>query len=105
VSQLQLALQAGVSQRHLSFVEIGRANPSRELVLRLSAELGLALRDRNALLLAAGYAPAYPETPFRRKSSARSGTRWRRSSPAMNRSRPSLSIAASTWCGRISQPG
>ncbi len=63
VSQLELALQAGVSQRHLSFVEIGRANPSRELVLRLSAELGLALRDRNALLLAAGYAPAYPETP------------------------------------------
>jgi transcriptional regulator with XRE-family HTH domain len=64
VSQLELALQAGVSQRHLSFVEIGRANPSRELVLRLSAELGLALRDRNALLLAAGYAPAYPETPL-----------------------------------------
>ena len=64
VSQLELSLQAGVSQRHLSFVEIGRASPSRELVLRLAAELDLPLRGRNALLLAAGYAPVYPETPL-----------------------------------------
>src|SRR5215475_8181374 len=64
VSQLELALRVGVSQRHLSFVELGRANPSRALVLRLAAELHLSLRDQNALLLAAGYAPEYPETPL-----------------------------------------
>jgi transcriptional regulator with XRE-family HTH domain len=64
VSQLELALRADVSQRHLSFVELGRANPSRALVLRLAAALHLSLRDQNALLLAAGYAPEYPETPL-----------------------------------------
>jgi transcriptional regulator with XRE-family HTH domain len=64
LSQLDLALQAGVSQRHLSFMEIGRAKPSREMVMRLAAELDVPLRDRNAMLLAAGYAPVYPETPL-----------------------------------------
>jgi transcriptional regulator with XRE-family HTH domain len=60
-SQLDLALDAEISSRHLSFVETGRARPSRDLVLRLAEELGLPLRERNALLLAAGYAPVYPE--------------------------------------------
>lgn len=64
LSQLDLALQAGVSQRHLSFVEIGRANPSRELVLQLASQLHIPLRERNVLLLASGYAPVYPETPL-----------------------------------------
>src|SRR5262245_48912354 len=59
LSQLELALQAGVSSRHISFVETGRARPSPEMVLQLAAELEVPLRDRNHLLLAAGYAPAF----------------------------------------------
>src|SRR5690242_10544057 len=61
LSQLALALEADVSQRHLSFVESGRAQASRELVLRLAEELEVPLRERNHLLLAAGYAPRYAE--------------------------------------------
>jgi transcriptional regulator with XRE-family HTH domain len=61
-SQFTLALQAGVSARHLGFLEIGRANPSREMVLLLAGALDVPLRERNALLLAAGYAPMYKET-------------------------------------------
>ena len=57
-------VDAEVSQRHLSFVESGRASPSREMVLRLTERLDLPLRDRNALLLAAGYAPIFPERPL-----------------------------------------
>ena len=64
LSQLDLALEAEISQRHLSFVESGRAAPSREMVLRLAATLDVPLRERNALLLAAGYAPLYPEQPL-----------------------------------------
>ena len=60
-SQLDLALDAEVSQRHLSFVESGRAAPSREMILRLAEQLDVPLRERNALLLAAGYAPLYAE--------------------------------------------
>jgi transcriptional regulator with XRE-family HTH domain len=59
VSQLDLALAAQTTQRHVSFIESGRAVPSREMVLRLAATLGLPLRQQNALLLAAGYAPAW----------------------------------------------
>jgi transcriptional regulator with XRE-family HTH domain len=62
MSQLDLASQAGVSPRHLSFVETGRSKPSREMVLHLAEQLDVPLRDRNALLLAAGYAPAYAES-------------------------------------------
>lgn len=58
-SQLDLALDAGISQRHLSFVENGRAAPSRDMVLLLAEELEVPLRERNALLLAAGFAPRY----------------------------------------------
>ena len=61
-SQLDLALDAGVSARHLSFVETGRARPSSGLLLALAERLDVPLRERNALLLAAGYAPAYSET-------------------------------------------
>ncbi|HEU4976178.1 MAG TPA: helix-turn-helix transcriptional regulator [Baekduia sp.] len=59
LSQLDLALEAGVSARHVSFVETGRARPSREMVLHLAERLEVPLRERNALLLAAGYAPVY----------------------------------------------
>jgi transcriptional regulator with XRE-family HTH domain len=61
LSQLDLALEAGVSTRHLSFVETGRAKPSSEMVLHLADELEVPLRERNRLLLAAGYAPVYEE--------------------------------------------
>lgn len=64
LSQLDLALEAGISQRHLSFVESGRSAPSREMVLHLSEQLRLPLRERNILLLAAGYAPVYSERPL-----------------------------------------
>ncbi|ALD92712.1 putative transcriptional regulator [Cupriavidus gilardii CR3] len=60
-SQLALSLAAGVSQRHISFLESGRARPSREMILALSDRLGVPLRQRNRLLLAAGFAPAYSE--------------------------------------------
>jgi transcriptional regulator with XRE-family HTH domain len=61
LSQLDLAIGANVSSRHLSFVETGRAKPSSEMILHLAEYLDVPLRDRNALLLAGGYAPAYPE--------------------------------------------
>src|SRR5919201_4828286 len=64
MSQLDLALEAGVSARHLSFLETGRSNPSREMVLHLAEELDVPLRERNRLLLAAGYAPAFDERPL-----------------------------------------
>lgn len=59
MSQMDLALEAGVSTRHLSFVETGRSKPSQEMVLNLAEQLSVPLRDRNQLLLAAGYAPRY----------------------------------------------
>ncbi|MFJ6298341.1 helix-turn-helix domain-containing protein [Streptomyces griseoviridis] len=64
VSQLELALRAESSARHISFVETGRSRPSEEMVLRLADHLDVPVRERNALLLAAGYAPRYPQTPL-----------------------------------------
>jgi transcriptional regulator with XRE-family HTH domain len=63
-SQLELALRAGTTQRHLSFMEQGRSAPGRTMVVRLAETLGLSLRERNALLLSAGYAPLFPESGF-----------------------------------------
>jgi len=60
-SQLNLSLTSGVSQRHISFIESGRSSPSRQMLLDLAESLDIPLRDRNSLLLAAGYAPLYPE--------------------------------------------
>ncbi|MEV6774200.1 helix-turn-helix transcriptional regulator [Nocardia sp. NPDC051030] len=62
ISQLDLAIQAETSQRYLSFLEQGRSHPGRTMVVRLAESLGLSLRERNSLLLAAGYAPAFPES-------------------------------------------
>jgi transcriptional regulator with XRE-family HTH domain len=62
VSQLDLALRAGTTQRHVSYVEQGRSRPGRTMVLRLAESLELSLRERNALLLAAGYAPVFAES-------------------------------------------
>ena len=64
LSQLDLAHEADISTRHLSFVETGRSVPSREMVLRLAERLDIPLRERNALLVAAGYAPMYRERPL-----------------------------------------
>lgn len=64
LSQLDLALGAGISQRHLSFVESGRSRPSRQLLLKLADELEVPLRERNELLVAAGYAPSFAERPL-----------------------------------------
>src|SRR5439155_2652819 len=60
-TQLDLALDAGISARHLSFVETGRSRPGREMILRVAEELEIPFRERNQLLLAAGHAPAFPE--------------------------------------------
>src|SRR3954454_14402614 len=59
ISQLDLALEAGVSPRHVSFVETGRSRPSAEMVLHLAERLDVPLRERNGVLLAAAYAPVY----------------------------------------------
>jgi len=64
MSQMDLALEAGISTRHLSYVETGKARPSRELVALLAGALDMPMRDRNALLVVAGYAPGYRETPL-----------------------------------------
>src|SRR5262245_62372342 len=68
MSQLGLALEAEISTRHLSFLETGRTQPSREMVLLLSRVLEVPLRGRNELLTAAGYAPVYRGTGLDRKS-------------------------------------
>src|SRR5450432_3909714 len=61
LSQLDLAGDAEISARHLSFVETGRAAPSRDMVMRLAERLEVPLRERNVLLVAAGFAPAFPQ--------------------------------------------
>src|SRR5262249_29614273 len=61
LAQLDLALEAGLSARHLSFIETGRSRPSAEMILRLAEQLEVPLRERNRMLLAAGYAPSFPE--------------------------------------------
>jgi transcriptional regulator with XRE-family HTH domain len=62
VSQIELALRAGTTQRHVSFIESGRSTPGRPMVIRLAESLEIPLRERNTLLLSAGYAPAYQES-------------------------------------------
>ena len=61
LTQLDLALAADVSTRHISYVETGRSKPTSAMILHLSEQLEVPLRERNVLLLAGGYAPAYPE--------------------------------------------
>ena len=61
MSQLDLALEAEISTRHLSFLETGRAQPSRDMVLRLADQLEIPLRERNVILVSAGFAPVFPQ--------------------------------------------
>ena len=63
-SQLDLSLDSGVSQRHISFIEVGRSVPSRQMLMNIAQALDVPLRERNTLLLAAGYAPVYPDDPL-----------------------------------------
>ena len=77
-SQLDLALDVGVSTRHLSFVETGKSKPSPELVLALADHLDVPLRERNTMLLAAGYAPRFRETPLDADAMASGAPRPRR---------------------------
>ena len=86
LSQLELALEADVSTRHLSCLETGRAAPSREMILRLANRLDMPLRERNRLLTAAGFAPMYPARPVSRQ------LRWRVETSA--------SSASSSWLRR-----
>ncbi|HEY1706679.1 MAG TPA: helix-turn-helix transcriptional regulator [Rhizomicrobium sp.] len=64
LSQLDLAVGADISARHLSFLETGRSSPSREMILRLAEQLEIPMRERNVLLVAGGYAPIFPERPL-----------------------------------------
>lgn len=64
MSQLELAARANSSARHISFIETGRASPSRNILLRLADQMNLPIRERNALLVAAGFAPFFPEHSF-----------------------------------------
>src|SRR3954449_4708984 len=64
LSQLDLALEAGVSARHLSFVETGRSKPGRDMLLRVLGQLDIPLREQNRLPLATRHAPAFPERPL-----------------------------------------
>src|SRR5437764_2255006 len=64
MSQLDLANDAGISARHLSFMETGRAAPSRDMLLRLAERLDVPLRERNVMLVAAGFAPAFAQRPL-----------------------------------------
>jgi transcriptional regulator with XRE-family HTH domain len=96
LSQLRLALAAGVSARHLSFVESGRAEPGRDVLIRIGRALELPLREQNQLLQAGGYAPLHPPggwaTPTSRSPRTRSASCWNGTSPTA----PSWSTSAGT---------
>ena len=92
LSQLDLACDAGISTRHLSFVETGRAHPSRDMLLHLSEQLDVPVRERNVLLVAAGYAPIFPGA-----AADRSRTDGR---PQRDRSRAGAAEALPGLCAR-----
>ncbi|MFZ4293715.1 helix-turn-helix domain-containing protein [Streptomyces cellulosae] len=91
-SQLDVALAAETSTRHLSCVETGRANPSRDMIRRLCDELDVPLRERNPIYLAAGFAPVHRERPFDDLGAARGrrggGAHRARAEPGPRRERP-----------------
>ena len=105
MSQLGLAGEAGVTQRHVSFVESGRANPSREMVLALARALDVPLRERNQMLLAAGYAPHYRETGLDADGDgARCEPRSTACSPTTSRT-PRSSWTATGTCSQTNDAG
>jgi transcriptional regulator with XRE-family HTH domain len=96
MSQLDLASEAGVSTRHLSFLETGRSAPSREMILRLADQLAVPVRERNVLLVAGGYAPVFPERRLDDASLAPSRAAIDQLLEAQKPYRPSPSIADGT---------
>ena len=96
LTQLELALDAGVSARHLSFVETGRSKPGREMLLAVAEQLQIPFRDRNQLLLAAGHAPAFPERPLADPELAPVREALDGSSPRTSRTPRSSSIVPGT---------
>ena len=100
MSQLVLAGEAGVTQRHVSFVESGRANPSREMVLALARALDVPLRERNQMLLAAGYAPHYRETGLDEEAMAQVARRSIACSTTRSPTPPSSWTGTGMCCGR-----
>jgi len=97
MSQLELALEAEISTKHLSFLETGRAQPSREMVLHLAERLEVPLRERNVLLLAAGYAPVFRERPLGDRRSRRRAPRSTWCCRGMNPIRRWRSTAIGPW--------
>lgn len=97
LSQLDLALNAEVSQRHLSFLESGRARPSRDMVLLLAQALDLPLDTRNRLLNAAGFAPLYPRRALDAAAMTPCVWRWNACWPRTNLSPRWWWIAPGTW--------
>ena len=89
MSQLDLAAAAATTPRHMSFVETGRSQPSREMVLRLAGALDVPLRDRNGLLVAAGYAPIYPHHDLDHPALEPVMARWPACSTSTSRTRRS----------------
>jgi len=112
LSQLGLALQSGVSQRHVSFLESGRARPSRTMILQLSETLEVPLRDRNDWLVAAGFAPVFRARPLddpqmsqvmgavRRSPSIAPGTSASRTARSSCSSRSSAKTSGRRWAAR-----
>ncbi len=113
LSQFDLALEAGVSARHLSFVETGRSRPSAEMVVHLAEQLDVPLRERNQLLLAAGYAPAYGQRGLDEPELGPVRETLERLLPRTSRTRRSWSTAtggcspptAASHCSRRAWPG
>jgi transcriptional regulator with XRE-family HTH domain len=103
MSQLDLASAAMTTPRHMSFVETGRSRPSREMVLRLAGALDVPLRDRNGLLLAAGYAPLYVERALDDPALDRVNAAISGCLPSTSRCRPWSWTVAGTCCA--STPG
>jgi DNA-binding XRE family transcriptional regulator len=96
MSQLDLAVEAEISSRHVSFIETGRSQPSREMVLRLARVLDVPLRGRNDLLVGAGYAPMYRETGLEAPAMAQVGGPSTSSCASRSRIRPSCSTGTGT---------
>lgn len=100
MSQLDLALEAGISQRHLSFVESGRSSPSRDMVEMLCEHLDLPLRERNVVLLSAGFAPSYTERKLSDPSMAAARTAVER---VLKGHEPNPALAVDRWWNLVMQ--
>src|SRR5215831_1807498 len=101
MSQLELASEAEISARHLSFLETGRSQASREMLLHLSEQLDIPLRERNVILVAAGYAPVFEERPLASPKWPRRARRSDPEAPQAAASQPSMT-ASPAWAASAS---